>query len=281
MAEKEKYGIDDMEEYDALLKKEEQESQKSLQELNLEKLDEYHRTKDEDLRNEIVTDNMRMVYNIARSYVKKWPGISFEDFVQEGALGLMNAVNNFDPSYHVMFSTFAFPYIKSGMNRCIQQQTHIISVPANVQNRLNRYNAAVDRLFVKLERQPTDSEVAKELSIDEKEVGELRNYSMSVISSDVTNPSGDDVNIQDFYPDDSKDPSELCKDKETYEFFLEVLQSLDERKREIYKRRHGIGCRKETLNEIHSDFHVSLQRVAQLENEAENEIRRKMKDYLK
>ncbi len=273
--------IDDIDELEEKLKEEEKESVKTLQEQNIEDLKEYHVTKDEDLRNEIVTNNIRMVYRIAQGYSRKWH-VPMEDLVQEGSMGLMSAVENFDPSYNVMFSTFAFPYIRTSMNKYIQQVRHIISIPSNVQLKMNRLSDTIEKLTQKLDRTPTDQEIADELNVPLNDVLDLKRYSNYVISSDNKSQDSDPdkVAIQDYYPDDSADPSKAAKQKEIYEVFLEALDSLGEKKKDIYKRRHGIDCKKETLQEIAKTYGISLQRIAQLEGEAEKEIKNKLKDYL-
>lgn len=273
--------IDDVEELEEKLAEEEKESPKSLQQKNIEDLKEYHETRDEDLRNEIVTNNIRMVYRIAQGYCKKWH-VPMEDLVQEGCMGLLSAVENFEPKYNVMFSTFAFPYIRTAMSKYIQQVRHIISIPTNIQQKINRLSETIDKLTQKLDRIPTDQEIADSMGVSLSEVLDLKTYGNSVISSDTKDDGDSDskVAIQDYYPDENEDPSRLAKQKETYEVFLEALDSLGEKKKDIYKRRHGIDCEKETLQEISKTYGISLQRIAQLETEAEKDIKKKLKDFL-
>ncbi len=275
-------NIEDTEELSELLKVEEKESSKTLQEINIEKLNEYYKTKDEDLRNEIVTDNIRMVYRIAKDYSSKFH-IPTEDLVQEGSIGLMNAVENFDPSYNVMFSTFAFPYIKNKMNLYVQQICHIISIPNNVQLSLNKLKQTIDSLTLKLEREPTDEEIASEMKVTVEQVLEWKSYMNYKIMSDVKKDdySDDkDSSITDFYPDSSQDPSQIAKDKELYDKVISLIEGLPEKKRDICKRKYGIGCQKETLQNIAKDYNISLQRVAQIVNEIDKELKDSLKDFL-
>lgn len=275
-------NIEDTEELSELLKVEEKESSKTLQELNIEKLNEYYKTKDEDLRNEIVTDNIRMVYRIAKDYSSKFH-IPTEDLVQEGSIGLINAVENFDPSYNVMFSTFAFPYIKNKMNLYVQQIGHMISIPNNVQLSLNKLKQTIDSLTLKLEREPKDEEIAKAMGVEVDQVLEWKSYLDYKIMSDVKKDdysSDKDGSINDIYPDSSQDPSKLAQDKELYEKVINLIESLPEKKRDICKRKYGIGCQKETLQNIAKDYNISLQRVAQIINEIDKELKDSLKDFL-
>ena len=274
------HNVDNMEELEELLKKEEKESVKTLQERNAEDLKLYFETKDEDLRNEIVTNNLRLVYKIADEFSKKYH-VSIDDLIQEGSFGLMNAVENYDPKFETQLSTFAFPYITNKMNIYVNKCLNPISIPANVQMKLNKMKDAIKKLTIKLQRDPTNEEIANEMNESVDQIQEWKMYSnYKVFSDSKSNDDEESTSIQDYYPDPTQNPSELAKSNELYEKLMFEINALPEKKREIYKRKNGIGVEKDSLKNIAKDNDISLQRVAQICDEIDKQLKKKLKDFL-
>ncbi|MFA6861571.1 MAG: sigma-70 family RNA polymerase sigma factor [Bacilli bacterium] len=250
----------------------------------LKMLKEYRANPSIDLRNEIVENNLRLVIAMSKQYAHKLH-VPIMDLIQEGSMGLMNAVENFDLSKGYAFSTFAVPYIKNSIRRYLSDKAKLIRLPPQVQTLNRKISQAHDELFSKLEREPSYQEIAKYLGNGIKE-SQVRNALINQKTTDVysfdyqQNDNGqndDERNLYDQVADYSQNPSQITEENDRVRLFDEALETLPARDREIFIRRKGLYQKPQTLKTLADDYHLSLERVRQIEVAGE----KKINNYLK
>jgi|WetSurMetagenome_2_1015567.scaffolds.fasta_scaffold68107_3 RNA polymerase sigma factor (sigma-70 family) len=248
----------------------------------LVKLKAYRKNPTIDLRNEIVEDNLRLVISIAKPYAQQ-NHINLMDLIQEGSIGLMDSVSDFDTEKGYAFSTFAVPYIKNAIRRFLSDKARLVHVPQNIQVRIRKVRRATADLTVSLGRTPSDDEILAKLNdgTTAADLAELSLYDTQVYSLDQNlspdSESDDASSLADFVSDDAASPSEASDEKETSKRLQKALNQLSERERDILLKRYGYQGKIWTLKEISDSYGISLERVRQIEAEALT----KMKKFLK
>lgn len=269
---------DDIEEAQALEKK------KIDKEENQRMLLEYKKNPSIDLRNQIVENNMGLVNTIAEEYVRKLgPSSSakydelLNDFVGEGALALIKAVENFDPSLGYAFSTFATPYIRNSLNTYLTENSRIISIPARTIQKLRAINKKRGELTSKLGREPTDEEVAEAMG-DGMTAGAIQRLELSAlqpVSADAPKSTLDgegEAAIVDFQADPD-DPSTIFAAKENAQFYKEAVDALTPRERDIFLSRFGPDdSKKKKLRELAEQYSISIERARQIGDQARDKV---------
>jgi len=247
---------------------------------------DYRKDPDEEKRNRIVMANLRLVIAIASDYARR-TRFPLMDLIQEGSLGLMAAVEAFDTDRGNAFSTFAVPYIKNAIRRYLSENGRMIYLPPNVQTTVRKVRQAQEALSQTLDREPTVEDITAYLgpSVSQDEVLDSLMYANDVYSFDRKKPGKDGEedgrSEYDTVSDPSvPDPKAAAEADETFRIFKEALSLLSPREREIYVCRNGIGTEKKTLKELGEKYEVSVERVRQIEGEAEKKVRAYMKSRL-
>ncbi|MDR2191541.1 MAG: RNA polymerase sigma factor RpoD/SigA [Endomicrobium sp.] len=227
--------------------------------------------KDKIAFDKLVEQNYRLVVPIAKRFMKK--GIDFMDLIEEGNMGLIKAVEKFDPARKVAFSTYAVYWIEQFIRKAIENQTKTIRIPSHIWDSLNLWMKTWSKLREKFNREPSVEEVASKLKLTKKQTRNLVKAS-AVFSgtSSLETPIGDDsdIYIKDIIVDDKiKSPESITEIIRTNSDILSALNYLPLREKEIVKMRFGLGGIKPmSLEESGKVLKISRERVRQLEVKA-------------
>lgn len=229
------------------------------------------------LEEELINENTGLVKDIAKSFINH--GLDFDDLCQEGYLGLIKAVKNFDTEKKVKFQTYAYRVIKQNIKRAVEEQAKSISIPEHISSELNKIMEAENRLFHTLGRDPYEKEVTEAMELEIDELRSLKSYALKVTSLEEKYGEGKEHTLVEMIKSLEKNPEEEREMKEDIETLSSSLELLNEREQDIIALSFGLyGKPRLTTEEISRKYNVSKERIRQIQNSAIKKMREQIEE---
>lgn len=240
---------------------------------------------DQAAKQRLIESNMRLVINIAKTYRNR--SIPLEDLIQEGAIGLMQAAERFDPDKGFRFSTYATHWIRQAIGRAIDNKSKAIRLPAHVSQSLRKVEKERARLARDLGYEPSPEQIASVMGISAKKLIMLLQSSQELLSLDMTVGDSGGMTLGGLIRDTKHaDPEEMILDQEVIRELQRILDELNEREQRVMRLRFRMDGNEGTLQEdIAKELKLSRERVRQIEVQAIKKLRalaqrRRLKDML-
>lgn len=246
---------------------------------NRELLTSYRLKKDINARNELIINNMGLVYKAAKKRSNVNSSFAFEDLVQEGVIGMMKGIEKFDLNKNTSFSTYIYYWITHQMDRAIMNNGRLIRLPAHIWEKVNQINQ-IENENQSLNKEINPNSVPEEIKMDEKLYNDInfyrKTYNSFVSLNTTINLDNEDsyVELQDFIPSDEPSIEEIIVEKDLKENLNKALNTLSPREKEILALRFGFNDNEpKTLEEIGEKYHLTRERIRQIESKAINKIK--------
>jgi RNA polymerase nonessential primary-like sigma factor len=229
---------------------------------------------DESARKRMIESNLRLVVKISRRYMNR--GLAFLDLIEEGNLGLIRAVEKFDPERGFRFSTYATWWIRQTIERAIMNQTRTIRLPIHVVKEINTYLRAARSLAQKLDHEPSAEEIAQLLDKPIEDVERMLGLNERTASTDTSIMNDSDKTLLETIPDsNASDPADVLEEEDVHSNIEDCLAQLSSKQREVVERRFGLhGHQVSTLEEVGLEIGVTRERVRQIQMDALRKLKR-------
>jgi len=229
---------------------------------------------DKQAREQMIKANLRLVVKIARDY--EGIGVPLLDLISEGNIGLMKAVERFDPTKGAKLSTYGSWWIKQSIKRALANQSKTIRLPVHMVDKISRMHRAARRLQEELGREPTDEELGEDLGLKASRIAQMRMAATRPASLDAPIGGEESNNFADVVEDESAEtPYERLEEKAVTGMLKDLVKTLSPREANILRARYGLdGGSQKTLEEIGEKFGVTRERVRQIQKVALNKLRK-------
>jgi RNA polymerase nonessential primary-like sigma factor len=230
---------------------------------------------EQEAKNKLIESNLRLVVCIARRYINR--GLTLPDLIEEGNLGLIHAVEKFDPENGARFSTYATWWIRQSIERAIMNQARMIRLPVHLAKKHKQYLRTQQKMLQAGDHDPSVNEIAAEMGLTDDYLYELINLDRQEISLDVTINDEQDILLSETLADHSaKDPVDVIQAQDLHKLLEDWITSMNERDREIIEKRFGLhGQEIMTLEDIGESTHLTRERVRQIQLQILKQLRRK------
>ena len=244
-------------------------------------LEEYFATKDIKIKKKLVNHNLRLVISIAKTYQNS--GLEFLDLIQEGNLGLMDAIDHFNPEKTSRLSTYAVLRIRRAISRAIKEKGKTIRIPYYLYDEYNELSLQKKHLEEKFGREVSNKEIAKEMGISENKIDILTATFSTPISLNNQLNDESETDLQSMIKDDAAlDPEKEAIKAQEMDMIKSLLGGLTEKEAEIIKLRFGIdNNRAKTMEEVSKIYNCTQERIRKIESQALRKLRRNIKNSQK